>query len=111
MMSSDNYIGESQDDTATSFFPANQVIRQRLDYTPFVSPKFDVNAYANAILAGETYDPEEIKIAVGLQNDRRSSVQAKGKARETAMDGLGMAVKGDIGVALARLNYGIVSEL
>ena len=94
-----------------SFNPAELTIPSFSDYTPFVSPKFDVNAYANAILAGESYDPEESKAVVGQENGLRNSGQAKGKGRETTMDGVGMAVKGDIGVALARLNYGIVSVL
>jgi hypothetical protein len=81
-----------------------------------VSSKFDVNAYANAILAGETYDPEESRpIPNGQTEDAASKTSglSKGKGRETGVEsssgGLGMTVKGDIGVALAKLNYGIVS--
>jgi hypothetical protein len=59
-----------------------------------LSDKFDVNTYANAILAGKIYDPESPTFAEG------SGSYKNGKARDTE--------KGDVGVELARLNYGIV---
>ncbi|KAK4685489.1 conserved oligomeric Golgi complex subunit 5, partial [Tremellales sp. Uapishka_1] len=56
-------------------------------HKPFLSDKFDVNDYANAVLQGRTYRPDE---------DGESS-----RERESG-DG-----RGDMGVEVARLNYGI----
>ena len=68
------------------------------DTKPFLSDHFDVNAYANAILAGRIYDPEAPASAEGSGSGKT----AKGRdARE--------AEKGDTSTELARLNYGIVS--
>ena len=64
------------------------------DTKPFLSDQFDVNAYANAILAGRIYDPEAPASAEGSGTGK----SAKGREAE----------KGDTSAELARLNYGIV---
>ncbi|OCF41801.1 hypothetical protein I317_04407 [Kwoniella heveanensis CBS 569] len=60
-----------------------------LDHKPFLSDSFDVHAYANAILQGQTYRPDE-KTEEGKGNNREKS---GGDA--------------DVGAELARLNFGI----
>ncbi|ORX36009.1 Golgi transport complex subunit 5-domain-containing protein [Kockovaella imperatae] len=55
----------------------------KIDEGPFLSDNFDVNAYANAVLAGQNYDPDK--------------PQPTKKSDE----------KGDVGLELAKLNYGI----
>jgi hypothetical protein len=57
-----------------------------IDTTAFLSARFDVNVYANAILSGREYRPDEI-----------SEDKTPGS-------------KGDVSLELARLNYGIVSS-
>ena len=69
----------------------------KIDEEPFLSDHFDVNAYANAVLAGRTYDP----------NADASSSQQNSKGKGKSVDG----EKGDVGLELAKLNYGIVSGL
>lgn len=66
-----------------------------VDQKPFLSDKFDVNSYANAVLSGKIYDPESPSFAEGSGSNTANS-----KSRDTE--------KGDVGVELARLNYGIV---
>jgi hypothetical protein len=65
-----------------------------LDTAAFLSERFDVQDYAEAVLQGRPYRPDD------------EPVQDKGKARAT--DGQGN--RGDVGVELARLNQGIVSK-
>jgi hypothetical protein len=80
------------------------------DHAPFISPKFNVNAYANAILAGEPYDPEAQIPAPPVQSEGNASSSndlAEGNDGTIASGSLN--VKGDVGLALAKLNYGIVS--
>lgn len=81
------------------------------DHAPFISPKFNVNAYANAILAGEPYDPEAQIPAPPVEHEA-SVAASEGKAGEDggAIPGGRLNVKGDVGLALAKLNYGIVSR-
>jgi hypothetical protein len=69
-----------------------------IDQAPFLSDKFDVHAYANAVLAGQAYRPDDEPV----QNGEGSAVKAG-----TASSGSG---KGDIGMELAKLNHGIVSS-
>ena len=74
------------------------------DHKPFLSEHFDVNAYANAVLSGRRYDPdaehsEAAQLADGSAAKNVSTKSAKTKEGE----------KGDVGLELARLNYGIVS--
>jgi hypothetical protein len=71
-----------------------EVHRSCADSTAFLSDKFDVQDYAEAVLQGRTYRPDD---EVALD---------KGKARAT--DGQGD--RGDVGVELARLNQGIVCQ-
>ncbi|WWC86312.1 uncharacterized protein L201_001185 [Kwoniella dendrophila CBS 6074] len=59
-----------------------------LDHKPFLSDSFDVHAYANAILQGKLYRPDD-KVEEG----------SKGSEKEKG--------DGDVGAELARLNYGI----
>ncbi len=101
--------------------PADLPLR-REDYTPFASPHFNVNAYANAILADEPYNPDAAGQQAGEaagagEHQPRRSTASKGKAREDGGFGTGagaggasLTPKGDIGLALAKLNYGIVSK-
>jgi hypothetical protein len=65
------------------------------DPKPFLSDHFDVNAYANAVLSGKIYDPEAPSQAEGSGSGTVKIV----KGRE--------AERGDVGVELAKLNYGI----
>jgi hypothetical protein len=88
---------------------SDPLFRPLSDHAPFVSPKFNVNAYANAILAGEQYDPEA-QIPAPPVEPESSSVDHIGKE-----DGDGGAflsgslnVKGDVALALSKLDYGIV---
>lgn len=79
-----------------------------IDHAPFISPKFNVNAYANAILAGEPYDPEAQIPAPPVQSEGNASSSndlAEGNDGTIASGSLN--VKGDVGLALAKLNYGI----
>ncbi|KAI9635240.1 Golgi transport complex subunit 5-domain-containing protein [Dioszegia hungarica] len=66
-----------------------------IDQAPFLSDRFDVHAYANAVLAGQAYRPDDEPV----QNGEASTVKAG-----TASTGSG---KGDIGMELAKLNHGI----
>ncbi len=59
------------------------------DHKPFLSDRFDVHDYANAVLQGRAYLPDE---------EEDSPVHANRQQE-----------KGDLGVEVARLNYGIVS--
>jgi hypothetical protein len=65
------------------------------DHKPFLSDNFDVNSYANAVLSGRVYDPE----ASTSSEPNGTAKPMKGREVE----------KGDVGVELARLSYGIVS--
>lgn len=64
------------------------------DTTAFLSDKFDVQDYAEAVLQGRTYRPDE------------EAPLDKGKGRLTDVQG----DRGDVGVELARLNQGIVRD-
>lgn len=66
-----------------------------IDHKPFLSDNFDVNAYANSVLSGRVYDPE----ASSSSEPNVGGKSTKGREVE----------KGDVGVELARLSYGIVS--
>ncbi|EIW72791.1 hypothetical protein TREMEDRAFT_25851, partial [Tremella mesenterica DSM 1558] len=61
------------------------------DQTPFLSDRFDVNDYANAVLSGNVYRPDDPQ--AGSSTDRSRSEDKSGIA--------------DAGVELARLSYGI----
>lgn len=63
------------------------------DSTAFLSDKFDVQDYAEAVLQGRPYRPDE------------QVTRNKGKSKATDSQG----DRGDVGVELARLNQGIVS--
>ena len=65
------------------------------DHRPFLSPHFDVNAYANAVLSGLPYEPDE-------------QVEENGKGKGKSVVVMGGEMKGDVGVELAKLNFGIV---
>jgi hypothetical protein len=75
------------------------------DHAPFISPKFNVNAYANAILAGEIYDPEAQIPALPEENETGSA----GDSGNGEIANGSLNVKGDIGLALTKLNHGVVS--
>lgn len=62
---------------------------------PFLSDRFDVHDYANAVLRGATYDPD----ATLAGDTRRESSAREPERREE---------KGDLALEVARLNYGIV---
>ncbi|KAJ9100674.1 hypothetical protein QFC21_003719 [Naganishia friedmannii] len=80
-----------------------------LDHAPFISPKFNVNAYANAILAGEPYDPEAQIPAPPVQNEGNAALNSNevSEGNDGAIASGSLNVKGDVGLALAKLNYGI----
>lgn len=61
---------------------------------PFLSDRFDVHDYANAVLRGATYDPD-----AKLATDGHRDSTANDDRREQ---------KGDLSTEVARLNYGIV---
>lgn len=96
------------------------VDRDRLaDYAPFASSRFNPTLYANAILAGERYDPEETSedSEGGISNGAAKNKE-DGLSMNNGYGGAGngsgtasLSVKGDVSVALAKLNYGIVSLL
>jgi hypothetical protein len=65
------------------------------DTTAFLSDKFEVQEYAEAVLQGRIYRPDD------------EAPLDKGKGRVT--DGQGD--RGDVGVELARLNQGIVRNI
>ena len=78
----------------------------KIDEEAFLSDKFDVSAYANAVLAGKPYQPDkEDEVATITGKDK-----GKGESVDAAVGG-GTGEKGDLGVELAKLNYGIVSAL
>jgi hypothetical protein len=72
------------------------------DHKPFLSDKFDVNSYANAVLTGREYDPNA-PIASESAGPSTAPALRNGKGKE-------VAEKGDVGLELAKLNYGIVSD-
>ncbi|ORY23208.1 Golgi transport complex subunit 5-domain-containing protein [Naematelia encephala] len=69
-----------------------------IDHTPFLSDKFDVHAYANAALSGQVYDPDAED---GPTVNGGSKVVVGSSSRRIDNE------KGDVGVELARLSYGI----
>jgi hypothetical protein len=80
------------------------------DHAPFISPKFNVNAYANAILAGEPYDPEAQIPAPPVEQEPNAVLEDAKEDRDGgAILSGSLNVKGDVGLALAKLDYGIVS--
>lgn len=80
------------------------------DHAPFISPKFNANAYANTILAGEPYDPEAQIPAPPVEQESSTVLHdATEEADGGAFLGGSLNVEGDVGLALARLDYGIVS--
>jgi hypothetical protein len=102
-MRSDNFIGMS----LLYCHPSSDISSTAADHAPFISPKFNVNAYANAILAGEPYDPEAQIPAPPVENE--AGTTEDGDSGEIASGSLN--VKGDVGLALAKLNYGVVSSM
>lgn len=68
-----------------------------IDHRPFLSDRFDVNAYANAVLSGKTYRPDDEGDEGGSKPERNGVAEDKGR--------------GDVSVELAMLNYGIVCLL
>lgn len=66
------------------------------DHQPFLSDRFDVHGYANAVLAGRAYRPDD---------EPDTDAKAAGKGVRAVGDDKGE--KGDVGVELAKLNYGI----
>ena len=95
------------------------MLDRSIDYAPFASSKFNPTLYANAILAGERYDPEEIateepetsrnKDESTLVDDARDQRKGRGGMGNGPAGTASLSVKGDVSVALAKLNYGIVS--
>lgn len=91
-----------------------------LDYTPFASPRFDTNSYANAILSGETYDPDTSASASGgplssspskskplTESNFPTKIAKDGSATNTNTTTNTTIAKGDISSALTKLNRGI----
>lgn len=68
------------------------------DTKPFLSDRFDVHDYANAVLQGKAYDPD-------AGRPRSGSTAKEGDAGPSRRQ----EEKGDLGLEVARLNYGIVS--
>ncbi|KAJ9113081.1 hypothetical protein QFC20_001968 [Naganishia adeliensis] len=81
------------------------------DHAPFISPKFNANAYANTILAGEPYDPEAQIPAPPVEQESSTVLHdATEEADGGAFLSGSLNVEGDVGLALARLDYGIVTD-
>lgn len=76
-------------------FVAHTIELMSLDHKPFLSERFDVHAYANAVLSGKSYRPDEDDEAGTSERGRRI---AEDKERV------------DVGSELAKLNHGIVSS-
>lgn len=74
------------------------------DHQPFLSNRFDVHDYANAVLQGRAYRPDEDESAA-------AALAAGGAVAGPSKTGGTAGEKGDLGVEVARLNYGIVSEI
>jgi hypothetical protein len=72
--------------------------RASLDTAPFLSENFDVNIYANSVLSGRAYRPDDTPETGGTELRKNGS-------SSRIIDG----DKGDVSLELARLNYGIVS--
>ncbi len=68
------------------------------DTKQFLSDRFDVHDYANAVLQGKAYDPD-------AGRPRSGSTAKEGDAGPSRRQ----EEKGDLGLEVARLNYGIVS--
>lgn len=101
-MPNQNYLGRRY--SARLILSETEAFVVLTDYTPFGSTKFDATAYANAVLAGETYNADEpppLQPKAGVD-----SKEAATKVDSTERPG-GLTVKGDVSVALAKLNYGI----
>jgi hypothetical protein len=62
------------------------------EYSVFANPDFDPNDYANAILAGESYPPQDSK--------PKTSPQSKSALQDSI-------AKEDISVAISKLTFGI----
>lgn len=71
----------------------------RAEYATFTNPSFDVNEYANAVLAGEPYPPVAKPPATAtranFQNPPKTPIASSSAGQE------------DLSVALAKLNFGI----
>jgi hypothetical protein len=83
-----------QDDWFGSFLPFNAwfLLNFYADYSVFATPEFDANEYANALLAGEPYPPQQYT--------------GTAKPAPTKPPGVEPA-KEDISVAISKLNFGI----
>jgi hypothetical protein len=77
---------------------APEMSENYIDHAPFLSDRFDVNAYANAVLAGRSYRPDDLPDTEDMDANGSKAVRA---------DAAG--AQGDIGMELAKLNHGIVS--
>jgi hypothetical protein len=83
----DSFIGPSYSTT-------NKIlIDTRSDHQPFLSDRFDVHAYANSVLSGRSYRPDD-EFEEGSSERKRGLVDEKDR--------------GEVGIELAKLNYGIV---
>lgn len=85
------------------------------DHRPFLSDRFDVHDYAKAVLEGRQYRPDEVAEAStsASTSEKEKDVKGKGRSVDGPGKGQGQVEKGDVGVELgvelAKLNYGIVS--
>lgn len=87
------------------------------DHKPFLSDKFDVHAYANAVLAGQVYRPDD-KAASEPKSLKDNAASGSGSSKQTSVEessvvpasssGGTTSGGGDVSVELAKLNYGIV---
>jgi hypothetical protein len=92
-VTADSFIGAPP----LSTYPSHQLTYSP-EHKPFLSDKFDVHDYANAVLHGRTYQPDG---EVGLLSS------AGGLAPPVPASPARPKESGDLGVEVARLNYGI----
>lgn len=83
-MPTDTFLGQSH----FPFCPSQMLRLTSVDHKPFLSDSFDVHSYANAILQGRQYTPD--------QPQQNNAKEDNDKADP------------DVSAELARLNYGIV---
>ncbi|KAL7424738.1 hypothetical protein Q5752_000422 [Cryptotrichosporon argae] len=77
-----------------------------IDHKPFLSARFDVHEYANAVIQGRQYQPdadEPGSSSTALNSSARDVAAASGSTGRRQERG----EKGDLGLEVAKLNYGI----
>lgn len=87
---SDTFLGETFSQPARHLPRLTTLLA---DTKSFLSPSFDPNAYANAVLSGTRYTPDT--------SSALADQPVAGPSRRAE-------AKGDVGLELARLNHGIV---